>query len=281
MKHVKLFQNKAAFDAEKETLVKPWLALAKQSGLFYSYQKKQQEEEQPKDPQIELVDLGLPSGTLWAKCNLGAENEYDYGKYFAWGDTVGFYADEAPTDAGLWSAFPFNQGQEEFTADYFKEHMMEWMTLSPTSPNKPNDKFPEFTITEEIINPEYDAATVAYGAGYCMPTADDFTELLNNTDGEWDEEHKCMKITSKINGNYIIIPFGGDFSDFSNGELEYASEMGNYWSSTHYTDVDNYGGCYWDSAYQMGWSYWRGNVDGMLFPFPMNMACSIRPVKKA
>ena len=35
----------------------------------------------------EWVDLGLPSGTLWAKCNLGAENETDAGDYFAWGET--------------------------------------------------------------------------------------------------------------------------------------------------------------------------------------------------
>ena len=33
-----------------------------------------------------VVDLGLPSGTLWCKCNLGAENEYDYGDYYAWGE---------------------------------------------------------------------------------------------------------------------------------------------------------------------------------------------------
>ena len=33
------------------------------------------------------VDLGLPSGTLWATCNVGAVNPTDYGDYFAWGET--------------------------------------------------------------------------------------------------------------------------------------------------------------------------------------------------
>ena len=33
-----------------------------------------------------LIDLGLPSGLLWCECNLGAENEYDYGDYYAWGE---------------------------------------------------------------------------------------------------------------------------------------------------------------------------------------------------
>ena len=34
------------------------------------------------------VDLGLPSGTLWATCNLGADTPEDYGDYFAWGETA-------------------------------------------------------------------------------------------------------------------------------------------------------------------------------------------------
>ena len=35
----------------------------------------------------EYVDLGLPSGTLWATCNVGADSPEDYGDYFAWGET--------------------------------------------------------------------------------------------------------------------------------------------------------------------------------------------------
>jgi len=54
----------------------------------------------------EYVDLGLPSGTLWAKCNIGANSETDYGLYFAWGETQG-YAD-ASTKAFSWSDYKFN-----------------------------------------------------------------------------------------------------------------------------------------------------------------------------
>ena len=36
----------------------------------------------------EYVDLGLPSGTLWATCNIGAANPEDMGDYFAWGETA-------------------------------------------------------------------------------------------------------------------------------------------------------------------------------------------------
>lgn len=54
----------------------------------------------------EYVDLGLPSGTLWAKMNVGAESETDYGLYFAWGETQG-YAD-ASTKAFSWADYKFN-----------------------------------------------------------------------------------------------------------------------------------------------------------------------------
>ena len=36
------------------------------------------------------VDLGLPSGTLWATMNVGANSETDTGLYFAWGETTGY-----------------------------------------------------------------------------------------------------------------------------------------------------------------------------------------------
>ena len=44
--------------------------------------------------QFEYVDLGLPSGLKWAKCNVGAEKETDYGDYFMWGSTIPNTADE-------------------------------------------------------------------------------------------------------------------------------------------------------------------------------------------
>jgi hypothetical protein len=40
----------------------------------------------------DYVDLGLPSGNLWATCNIGAENPEDAGLYFAWGAETGYAA---------------------------------------------------------------------------------------------------------------------------------------------------------------------------------------------
>ena len=41
----------------------------------------------------EYVDLGLPSGTLWATCNVGANSPEEFGDYFAWGETEPYYQD--------------------------------------------------------------------------------------------------------------------------------------------------------------------------------------------
>ena len=42
---------------------------------------------------FDYVDLGLPSGTLWAACNVGASKPSESGLYFAWGETQGYTAD--------------------------------------------------------------------------------------------------------------------------------------------------------------------------------------------
>ena len=45
------------------------------------------EADEPVNDEHEYVDLGLPSGTLWATCNVGASKPEEYGDYFAWGET--------------------------------------------------------------------------------------------------------------------------------------------------------------------------------------------------
>ena len=48
----------------------------------------------------DYVDLGLPSGTLWATCNVGATNPEDFGDYFAWGETK-------PKDVYDWKSYQY------------------------------------------------------------------------------------------------------------------------------------------------------------------------------
>ena len=57
-------------------------------------------------PHYIAIDLGLPSGLKWAKMNIGATKETDYGKYFQWGDTVGY----TDVSHSTWSTCPGNGG---------------------------------------------------------------------------------------------------------------------------------------------------------------------------
>ena len=93
------------------------------------------------DPAHESVDLGLPSGTLWATCNVGATAPEEYGDYFAWAETV------PNKDFYQWSTTPYvviEDGQVHFTKYNTKE------SLGPVD-NK----------TE--LDPEDDAAYVNWG----------------------------------------------------------------------------------------------------------------------
>lgn len=45
----------------------------------------------------DYIDLCLPSGTLWATCNVGAEKSTDYGLYFQWGDIQGYTKEQVGT----------------------------------------------------------------------------------------------------------------------------------------------------------------------------------------
>ncbi len=145
----------------------------------------------------EYVDLGLPSGTLWATCNIGADSPEHYGDYFAWGETT------TKSDYG-WESYKYGDSNS-------------------------------YTPTE--LPPEDDAATVNWGSEWCMPSYDQFHELINSsyTTTEWTTVNGVYgyKITSKMSGhvgNSIFLPAAGcrGYSSPSN-----AGSYGYYWSRTH------------------------------------------------
>ena len=155
-----------------------------------------------------FVDLGLPSGLKWAKCNLGAETETDYGNYYMWGSTEPNTADEC-----TWEHAPFNNGSDTFERKYFNAYKSEWLDDNGN------------------LKSEYDAATQIMGDGWRMPTKADFQELLDNTDNEWVTINDVdgWKFTSKTNGNSIFIPFSGKRLDSS---FFFQGTFGNVWSSS-------------------------------------------------
>ena len=141
----------------------------------------------------ESVDLGLPSGTLWAKYNIGATKESDYGDLFAWGATEPYRMNgTTPLDN---------------TDNYAKSYAN--------------------TIQHDLY-PNEDAATVKWGKGWKMPTKAQFDELLANTTDEWTAINGIngRKFTAS-NGNYIFFPAAGYVSG---GSLRYRGSYGDYWS---------------------------------------------------
>lgn len=158
----------------------------------------------------EYVDLGLPRGVLWATYNIGASKPEEYGKYFAWGDTVGYAKGET----------------HNFDSAIYKWDNGSYSTLTKYCTDSSYGTIDNKTI----LDPEDDAATANWGANWRMPTIQDMDDLLsdNYTTHEYVYVNgvEGVKITSKSNGNSIFLPAAGNrlFNDNATG-----TGQGNYW----------------------------------------------------
>lgn len=146
--------------------------------------------------EYEYVDLGLPSGLKWAKCNVGAEKETDYGDYFQWGDI-----DDKTNYDCSWENYKY--GDDLNLSKYNTENNGYKNGYSDTIDNK---------ITLDLDD---DAARANMGGNWRMPTEAEIQELVNNTYNEWIENFNGSgvngrKFTSKTDkSKYIFIPASG------------------------------------------------------------------------
>ena len=161
----------------------------------------------------EYVDLGLPSGTLWATCNVGASKPSDYGLYFQWGDIVGY----AKSQIGDGNA------QKKFApgwSDY------KWGKYQ---------NFTKYTTTSATLELEDDAAHTYMGGDWHIPTPEQFQELLDNTTNEWAtlDDVDGMEFRSKKDASkFIFIPAAGTaFSGLSWNGYCYSGYCGYFWTS--------------------------------------------------
>ena len=177
----------------------------------------------------EYVDLGLPSGTLWAKCNVGAEKESDYGLYFQWGDVVGYSSDQVGSGEGK---------------KYFKWSDYKYCNGSNTTLTKYNTKSSS-GIVDNLTTPlpEDDAASVNMGGSWHIPSIEQIDELYNSsyTTTTWTTVNGIYGrlITSNTNGNTLFLPASGSCNGDSVSDV---GSIGCYWSSSLDTD---YPGCAW------------------------------------
>ena len=153
----------------------------------------------------EFVDLGLPSGTLWATCNIGATKPEEYGFYFQWGDTQGYEIKLGDMFNAEWGGYNINETLPK--AKRFDEATYKWFNSETNNYIKYNDIDNLFNL-EELD----DAAKTAYSK-MRMPTEDECKELTNKENTIITTEYiglsKVLKITSKTNGNSIYVPCSG------------------------------------------------------------------------
>lgn len=161
-----------------------------------------------------FYDLGLPSGALWAACNIEAEDDLasDGGDYYAWGET------SSKGKGYSWSTY-------------------KWGTSS--------DALTKYTATDHLTTLESgdDAATAAWGEGCRMPTQAECKELVEQCTWEWQDDYdgaQGYKVTGP-GGLYIFLPSAGYRST---GSSVYNSESGFYWTSSLSSDSN-------DNAYML------------------------------
>lgn len=195
---------------------------------------------------VGYVDLGLPSGNLWAECNLGASSPEAYGDYYAWGEV---------------------KPKQEYTKSNHK-----WYKEGAPSQGftKYNNEDGKLTLEDED-----DAVIQKLGNGWRTPTLADFRELTNQ---KYTTIEKTTlngvagyQITSKKNGKSIFIPCAG----FKNSEKPQTRAISDDESvavcMTNLRRIDNMVYNAWTFAFQndrIG-RYGKRRPDGI----------SIRPVK--
>ena len=161
-------------------------------------------------PEHRYVDLGLPSGTLWATCNVGASAPEEYGDYFAWGETE-------PKEDYLWTTYKWCNGSNHTltkycTYDYFG-------TVDSLT----------------VLYPEDDAATVNWGSSWCMPTKDQYLELSNYCSKVWTTRNGVNGyLYIGPSGNTLFMPTAGKRQGSS---FQESGTNGYYWSRSLVQDI--------------------------------------------
>ena len=156
----------------------------------------------PDEHHPHLIDLGLPSGTTWACCNVDTDHPENqspenYGGYYSWGET-------------------------ETKSNY----------------SESTYQYKNFVFGSDIAGTKYDVAHVKWGGSWVMPSKEQQDELKNNCYGTWTEHNGVSGVLlTGANGGSIFLPAAGYRDEFGS---RYAGSYRCYWSSTPFAAVDAY-----------------------------------------
>ena len=155
--------------------------------------------------QTDKVDLGLPSGVLWASCNIGASLPSEVGNYYAWGENES-------KDAYGWETYKLCRGSYNSIYKYTE------------------------VDGKSVLEAQDDVATVQLGSEWRLPTQEEMTELINSCKWTWESQNGQLGwlVTGK-NGNSIFLPAAGAASSY---RIAGVGELGRYWTATR--DESNY-----------------------------------------
>lgn len=168
------------------------------------------------------VDLGLPSGTIWATRNVGASSPEEYGDYFAWGET-------APKDYYYLSTYKWYQSYYDANG-YYHSGYTKYCTDSGYGYNG-------FTDGKTELDPADDAACAHYPGGR-MPSFEQIQELCDYCTWQWTQRNGVKgQLVTGPNGNTMFLPAAGYRSYES---LSGVGSYGIYWSRTLHSSNPNF-----------------------------------------
>ena len=208
---------------------------------------------------VEYVDLGLPSGLKWAKCNLGASKPSESGDFYAWGET-------APKADYTWATYKWMQagksGRQYITKYTFADGQTGGIWYDSAGAFIGDNK--------TVLDAADDAATANLGSPWRMPTEVEIKELLDKCTWTWTTQDGVNGYqVDGPNGNAIFLPAAGYYK----GTMRYERGSGYYWSSSLHTDLSffassNYAcGLYFESGGHVGHCSFR------------NLGYTVRPVR--
>ena len=148
-----------------------------------------------------MIDLGLPSGTKWACCNVGASAPEEYGGYYAWGEV---------------------SEKQHYNYDTYQYAHQDGGYIN---------------IGTHISGTQYDVSYNIWGNPWCMPSVQAFEELIGYCNCQFAviNDINGIKFVG-TNGNSIFFPYAGFKNNLEHSTL---GEYGLYWTDTSYGNEDN------------------------------------------